>query len=86
MRNTDLEALYAFIQKKARGLESDAGFGGEMGDRGAQRLRDLWGAYYTGLTGGVPDSVPGLKESVQEFLRETDPEFAEYSRLKQKFG
>lgn len=81
-----LGKLGTFITTKAAGLENSAAFGGEMGDRGADRLRELWAAYMAGWRHSGPETVKSLKPSVQEFLRETDEEYGTYQRLKAKFG
>lgn len=86
MEPKEMDALAAFVKKEADGLENDAAHGGEMGDRGAQRLRDLWSAYVAGARGFQPSAVPGLQAVVKAFNRATDPEFEIYQRLKQRFG
>lgn len=65
----------------AKDVELDAGFNGAHNDGGAGRMRREWEIY---LAGYYKKGFPFHNE-LQIFNIETDPEYAEYLRLKEKF-
>ena len=68
-------------RRDAEDVEQAAGHNGAMHDGGAIRmLVDAWEA---GLEGRVPNS---LRDYATQAKREADPDWAEYQRLKAKFG
>lgn len=79
--------LVAEIVKLARAhvktLREDAGYNGEMGDRGASSLESIVNAWVAGFAGGVPKELERFAVIAE---RQLDPEFEEYERLRKKFG
>lgn len=60
----------------------NAAYGGEMHDGGYSRKLALIDGYVAGWR----KIIPGwLEDHIKEHHRRTDPEFAEYQRLKEKF-
>lgn len=52
------------------------------GDAAAKRLGDLSNAWEAGLRGEVPEV---LRPFMEQARRETDPEWGEYQRLRERF-
>jgi hypothetical protein len=77
----NIKKIMDLILKDADKRESDAGYGGSHSD-GASRLRDQVKFYKAGMKGDIPED---WNEYVQEYVKNTDPEYSEYIRLKQKF-
>lgn len=65
------------IQKKV-----DAAFGGSMTDGGCSRILAEIRSYVAGWNRTVPS---WLTESIKEHQRQSDPEYADYLRLRKKF-
>lgn len=59
-----------------------AGYNGEHHDGGAGRIKELVQVWIDGLEGRIPEALREYQEQAQ---RESDPEWAEYQRLHQKF-
>lgn len=59
-----------------------AAYGGEPSDRGASDLEKQIKAYKAGMNGEIPDMWSGYEEKLN---KESDPEYEEYVRLKEKF-
>lgn len=79
----DIEKIMDLILKDADKREMNAGFSGSHSDGGSSRLRDQVNFYKDGMNGDIPTV---WKEYVNEYVRNTDPEYPEYVRLKEKFG
>lgn len=77
-----LDQLCLRLLKHANDLQNDAGHAGAMTDYGAQNLRDQVSVFQAGRRGEVPEKWQLYAEMMD---RETDPEYAEYQRLKKKF-
>lgn len=71
-----INEIVSQLEKIANQLEKDAI--GEKNDGGAGKLREKISIWQAGLAGKVPDQW-------KEHLKEADPEYAEYERLKKKF-
>jgi hypothetical protein len=78
----ELDQLCLRVLKRANELENDAGHSGSMTDFGASALRDEVAVFQAGRRGEVPEK---WKDFAEAMARESDPEYAEYKRLKQKF-
>ena len=83
MSEQHLETALKLVMQDANRRGLDAGYSGEMGDRGASRLRELVEVYRHGLNRTIPKF---LKPYLEEATRVVDPEYAEYQRLKKKFN
>ena len=81
----DTENFFRWLLEKARNLRLDAGYGGEMHDRGASRIEDVVDAYQKGLHGDTPANVKALASHYQEWESENDEDWKEFLRLKEKF-
>lgn len=78
-----MDKLLDFLQKEANVLRSNAGYSGSMNDGGARELENQIKVWMAGRAGRVPSCWDIY---VKKYNRETDPEFADYIRLKGKFG
>lgn len=78
----DLAPFLAYCRSVALEMRNDANESG-IPDYCAYRLIDTIDALSAGLQGTVPLC---LSEHYEKFLREQDPEWAEYKRLQVKFG
>ena len=74
----NIKKIMDLILKDADKRASDAGYAGRQDDGGASRLRDQVKFYKAGMKGDTP-------EEWYEYVKNTDPEYSEYVRLKQKF-
>ena len=75
---TDIKKIMDLILKDADKKAEDAGYSGRMDDGGASRLRDQVKFYQLGMNDQIPNDW-------KKYVKETDPEFSEYIRLKNKF-
>lgn len=74
-----------FLLKRATEMRNDAAFSGSTGDGGASRLLDIVAAYTAG-TNNVPLMEMAMMESHKnEYLKQTDPDYALYQKLKSRF-
>jgi hypothetical protein len=80
--NIDIEKLMEIILNDADKRAENAGYGGSHSDGGASRLRDQVKFYKAGINGTIPTE---WNDYLTEYVRNTDPEFSEYVRLKEKF-
>ena len=72
-----------FLQKEAKILGNSAAHNGAYNDGGQKELERQVQAWMAGRAG----QIPSFWESyMKKYRRETDPEFKEYIRLKEKFG
>jgi hypothetical protein len=78
----EIEQVIELVLKEATARENEAGFNGSMSDGGAGRLRDQVAFYKMGMEGTIPSE---WREYLIKAKRESDPEFREYVRLKEKF-
>lgn len=83
MSKPDFTKVFKLIEKRAHEAEVGAGYGGEYGDRGASRLRELVEYFKYGLESKLP---PAWQEYDDEVKRVEDPEWETFLRLKNKFG
>ena len=83
MSEQHLETALRLAMQDANRRGVDASYSGEMGDRGASRMRELVMVYRHGMSRTVPAF---LKPYLEEAVRIADPEYAEYQRLKKKFN
>jgi hypothetical protein len=75
--------IFTLITADANKRREDAGYGGRVDDGGASLLET--GVYFYKL--GMEKRLPEEWESYfQQATNEADPEYAEYTRLKKKFG
>ena len=74
-----LEAVRADAERR----RIDAAYMGDWDDRGASEILLAVAAYEAGRAGGLPSAWEG---HLQNARQQTDPEFAEYERLREKFG
>jgi hypothetical protein len=74
--------LIDFIIKKAEQEKENAAFSGCWSDGGYQSTLDEISIWKAGLEGKVPKEWSAY---VRAFRRETDPEYKDYIRLKDKF-
>ncbi len=85
--DAQIKTALTIILQHADHAEADAGFSGEMGDRGATGLRSKVNAYSDGMQRIIPD---WMQETIQAVAKreaaEKDPEYVEYLRLQNKFG
>ena len=79
LTNAETNNIANVIREEANRKETNAGYAGEMGDRGASRLRSELECWICGLKNVIP---PHWQEIVR---KKQDPEWAEYQRLKKKF-
>jgi hypothetical protein len=70
------------IEFKINDLREQAGYAGEMGDRGSSLLASELNAWKAGLNHEWPSS---WEEYVVSAAQKLDPDYAEYQRLKKKF-
>lgn len=76
---------HAIIQAALKAAEvrrTNAGYSGEWGDREAVELESIVSAWTYGLKGEVP---PQLKEYQKQVIRESDPDYQTYLKMKEKF-
>jgi len=78
MTNELLSKLKNKMTQEAHDRRESAGFNGEMGDGGASQLECEWKFYTYGIQSVVPPEW-------EHFLKECDPEYKDYLRLKKKF-
>jgi len=83
MKKDIVEKIMELILEDADKKEMNAGYGGSHSDGGASRLRDQVNFYKAGMNGIIPTV---WDEYVKEYVKNTDPEYSEYVRLKEKFG
>ena len=76
------ERIANIAMQDADRLKSNAGHAGEMHDGGAGRIRSMVSAWKAGLNREGPKEFSDYEKQER---RETDPEFAEYQRLRKKF-
>ena len=90
------EALFKKIREDAAQRKTDAGYGGEWGDRGAADLLDQMKYFEYGATHTIPPQwkkyadqvqkdLDNVAKEFQEALNQQDPEYAEWERLQKKF-
>jgi hypothetical protein len=78
-----IDSFLKFIANKAEEIQNSDRYGGYHGPSEGDRLiRDIR-AYEAGTWGKIPEQWDKL---VKEWARENDPEYAEFKRLKEKFG
>lgn len=82
MSEVPIEAVIEKVLREAHSVEMSAGHSGERHDGGAARIRREVEMYRSGMRGEVPAS---WLQYEREALAESDPEHAEYLRLKEKF-
>lgn len=71
-----------FLRNKVQSNREDAGFNGRHDDGGARVLEDQIEVYKAGLKNIMPLV---WQPYIVEFVKSTDPEYAEFKRLKAKF-
>ena len=82
MKNVDIVKVMELVLKDAHNKSEDAGFSGRHDDGGASILRSQVEFYRAGVNHTIPTE---WNKYVKEYLEMTDPEYIEYTRLKQKF-
>ncbi len=72
------------IEREVEERRSAAGYGGDrQGDRGGTQLEHTYETWMLGLRGVIHHELLPFFEQAK---KELDPEHAEYTRLKKKFG
>lgn len=71
---------YMYIVAKNKGVA--AAMNGAMNDGGQTALENEIEAYVAGMNGQIPKCWDNIRKN---YMRETNDEFAEYQRLKEKF-
>jgi hypothetical protein len=79
----DINSFLKFLLKQAQIARSNAAFGGAMHDGGASQLEDQVEVYLAGIRLSIPEQWTSRK---QKHMRETDPDYAVFLKLKEKFG
>jgi len=74
-----------FLTNKAATLTNRAAYGGSHGDYGASKLLDVVDAYMAGCNNDPLESVKAVEKYAAEYRRQTDPDYAQYLQLKDKF-
>lgn len=77
-----LHYINACITTEAHDLAESAGYNGEMGDRGAGRLRKELEFYNAGFNRELPEE---WKKYETAFKHSKDPDYAQFLKLKKKF-
>lgn len=78
-----LTELVHYILDQTHRAREDAGYGGEMGDRGASATENQLLIFIHGLR----QELPSIWEPViAEAVKHRDPEYHKYLQLKKKFG
>lgn len=77
-----IDAIINLVLGAANQRRMDAGYGGRWDDGGASALQDQVKFYNYGRNNQIP---PEWEAYAQKAEIESDPEFAEYQRLKTKF-
>lgn len=78
-----LNQVMGLVLKEAATRRDNAAYSGEWNDGGASALEDQVKFYRYGIEGRIP---PEWKKYADQATREDDPEWAEYQRLRKKFG
>lgn len=78
----ELTLMLAFARKDADNKRTNAAYGGAMHDGGARRIEEIVNAFEAGMSGRIPST---LIEYYKEAVRQSDPEYKDYLRLKKKF-
>lgn len=78
----DIEKIMELVLEDATKKADDAGYGGRWDDGGASTLREQVEFYRCGMKGEIPTE---WREYVKKIKKISDPEYAEYLRLKEKF-
>lgn len=79
MAHPKIKDIFELIKKDAEQRRTDAGYGGEWGDRGASDLLKAVEIYKHGMNGTIPPEW-------EHYTDKLDHEYVEYERLKKKFG
>lgn len=77
------ERVMGIIRMEAHNARESAGYGGRWDDGGASRLEEQIRFFQYGLQGVLPPEWEKYKDQVK---KESDPEYAQYVRLRSKFG
>ncbi len=77
--------VYRFLTNKAAALANSATYGGSHGDGGSSQLLDVVDAYKAGCNNDPLESVKAVKRYAAEYRRQTDPDYAQYLKLKDTF-
>ena len=80
--NIDIKEVIKIVLIDAEKRRNDAGYGGRMDDGGASALKEQVEYYLAGMNGEIPEN---WQKYVKEIKILSDPEYANYIRLKQKF-
>ena len=78
----DIEKIIELVLKNAKKRKENAGYNGSMDDGGASILKTQVEFYKAGMNGTIPSQ---WNQYAEEIRKVSDPEFAEYMRLKNKF-
>ncbi len=70
------------VLREAKQREDDAAYGGSMTDGGAEQLRAEADCFLAGIRGTIPER---WRKYIDMAEHESDPEYAEYQRLRKKF-
>lgn len=79
---SELDKFFDYLNKVADGKELSAGMGGRRDDGGAGNLRNQVAYYKMGSLNVMPYI---WEKYVKEYEAKTDPEYAKYLELKNKF-
>lgn len=77
-----LQRIFTLILEDAHNRREGAGYSGRMDDGGAGVLEAQVEYYQMGMEGRLPHA---WESYFNQAVREADPEYAEYVRLKRKF-
>lgn len=87
---TNIEVIMQAVLKEAEERKRDAGFAGEMGDRGANLLEMQVKFYQYGMQGKVPFEWRDYAWKVNQAMMEQDPDYKAMlelqNKLKQKYN
>lgn len=83
MSDEIFEKVVALVLAEAQEKRNSAGWSGSMSDGGAARLEEQVRFFRYGRDRVMPDEWRVFEQQV---VRDSDPEYAEYQRLKAKFG
>lgn len=80
LTDEQIQTVLNCVAREAALFKREAGMQGEMGDRGARAMEDAVAAYRAGLRRVLPIGMGWEKH-----LREADPDWPAYVRLRDKF-
>ncbi len=83
MTEQELRRIAGVVLDRGAQLRENAAYGGHMHDGGGDVLIAQADAFLAGLDRRLP---PGWGKYAEQAIREADPDYVEYRRLRTKFG